>query len=408
MKLILRLVVALGLVALPLFAAQKDDDFAAAQKMAASGKIEDAARLFCSVAKADPAYRNGEAAQDCKIYQDQVNRENARNEERYTDGINFFNQGQFDNAESKFKAIKSGPHLAEAQDYLGNRIPGARKQAVAQGAEAAMNAKFDAGVQAFNNNAFSSAQGSFQAVTAGSHQAEAQSYLQKISQYQQLMQQGDSAVQSKNYPAAASAYQQAAGIKSDGPGDPGGKLSSVRMMASTTGTVTPPVPAPAKPVTPVIQAKKVDIPKLLREAQLAEKKKDFGVAKGDYLAILADDPSNAAAKAGLDALPKDTGATGAEVDVLLVKGIGEFYNGNYSTAEVRFTDYISNKGGKSGLAYFYLATSKITRYFLSGASDKRLYADAQEDFKKAKASKGFAPPDKMVSPKIMKAYQDAG
>ena len=82
-----RPVALLLLLCLPAFASQKDDEFNAAQAAASASKIEEAARLFCSVAKADPAYRNGEAAQNCKIYQDQVNRENARNEERYNDGV---------------------------------------------------------------------------------------------------------------------------------------------------------------------------------------------------------------------------------------------------------------------------------------------------------------------------------
>src|SRR5438105_9635421 len=131
---------AIALLALPALASQKDDDFVAAQAAANANRIEDAARLFCSLAKQDPNFRNGEAAQNCKIYQDQVNRENARNEERFTDGINFFNQGQFDNAANKFRAIHSGSHLAEAQDYLNNKIPAAKQ--AAQGAEAAnaMNA----------------------------------------------------------------------------------------------------------------------------------------------------------------------------------------------------------------------------------------------------------------------------
>src|ERR1051326_6106379 len=85
---------AAALLTLPALASQKDDDFAAAQAAANANRIEDAAKLFCSLSKQDPGFRNGEAAQDCKIYQDQVNRENARNEERFTDGINFFNQDQ--------------------------------------------------------------------------------------------------------------------------------------------------------------------------------------------------------------------------------------------------------------------------------------------------------------------------
>src|SRR5690242_244842 len=89
---------AAALLTLPGLASQKDDHFAAAQAAANASHIEDAARLYCGVAKQDPGFRNGEAAQNCKIYQDQVNRENARAEERFNDGISFFNRGQFDDA----------------------------------------------------------------------------------------------------------------------------------------------------------------------------------------------------------------------------------------------------------------------------------------------------------------------
>ena len=225
------------------------------------------------------------------------------------------------------------------------------------------------------------------------------------------MQQGDSAAAGKNYQAAISAYQNAANIKGDGPGDPNGKLSSVRMMASAN------VPQPQQPQQiqppprPVVSAvvaptKKVDIQALLRKAQTAQRKRDYGSARGAYLAVLSEDSSNEQAHAGLDALPKDTVATGTEADVLLAKGIAEYYGGDFAKAEVHIGDYISNQGGKSALAYFYLATSKLTRYFLGGDSEKKLLAEAKEDFKKAKSSSNFKPPEKMVSPKILKIFEE--
>lgn len=410
---------------LPVFAAQKDDDFKAAQAAVNAGKIEDAARLFCSVSKADPAYHNGEAAQNCKIYQDQINRENARNEERYTDGVNAFNQGNFDFAEQKFKAIHTGPHLADAQSYVSSKIPAARQSAQAGAAEAAMNGKFDQAVQAYSNNAFSSAQNLFSQVTSGSHAGEAQGYLKKIQQYQQFIQEGDSAAGSKNYKAAMDAYTQAAAIKNDGPGDPSGKSSTMRTLlaaGSGGGGGTAPPPVNTQPVQPVHAAvnnaivepaqPKLDIQKLLREADAAKKRGDIGVARGKYAAALAADGSNARAHAGLDSLLADNTANtqkaGSEADVLLAKGIGEFYKGQYEDAEVHIKDYISINGAKSALAYFYIASSKLTRYYLHGEQpgDHKLMTDAQDDFRSAKRTSGFAPPEKMVSPKILKIFQE--
>ena len=406
-------------LSLPAFAGQKDDDFNAAQAAAGASKIEEAARLFCSVAKADPGYRNGEAAQNCKIYQDQVNRENARNEERYTDGVNAFNGGNLDFAEQKFKAIHSGPHLAEAQSYLSSKIPGARQSAQAGAAEAAMSSKFEQGVQAYNNNAFSSAQNLFGQVTSGSHQGEAQGYLKKIQQYQQYIQEGDSAAGSKNFKAAMDAYTQAASIKSDGPGDPSGKSSTMRtMLAATATTAQPAHVEPPPPVRAVANAvveptrPKLDVQKLLKDAATAQRRGDYGSARGKYAAVLAEDSGNARAQAGLNALPTDSKAAsqtaGSEADVLLAKGIVEFYKGQYDAAEVHIKDYISVNGAKSALAYFYIASSKLTRYYLHGEqpAEKKLLTEAQEEFRNAKKASGFNPPEKMVSPKILKVFQE--
>ena len=404
-----------ALLTFPALASQKDDDFAAAQAAANANRIEDAAKLFCSLSKQDPGFRNGEAAQNCKIYQDQVNRENARNEERFTDGINFFNQGQFDNAANKFRAIHSGSHLAEAQDYLNSKIPAAKQ--AAQGAEAAnaMNAKFDQGVQAFNNNAFANAKGLFGQVSGGAHQGEAQSYLQKIQQYEQLMQQGDSARGAKNYKAALDAYQQAANIKGDGPGDPNGKLSVVRDMMAAAGTVAPPPVQPSKPAVvanAVIESNKpkLDLKKLLRDAQVAQRRGDLGTARGKYLAVLSQDPNNAEAQSGLNAIPQDSNQkAGAEADSMLAKAIGEFYSGQYDDSESHIGAYLFVKGSKTGLAYFYRGVSKLTRYYLHGEqpSERALLNGAKDDFAKAKNSSGFKPPQDMVSPKIMKVFDAA-
>jgi hypothetical protein len=406
---------AAALFTLPALASQKDDDFAAAQAAANANRIEDAAKLFCSLSKQDPGFRNGEAAQNCKIYQDQVNRENARNEERFTDGVNFFNQGQFDNAANKFRAIHSGPHLAEAQDYLNSKIPVAKQ--AAQGAEAAnaMNAKFDQGVQAFNNNAFSSAKGLFAQVTGGAHQGEAQSYLQKIQQYEQLMQQGDSARGSKNYKGALDAYQQAANIKGDGPGGPNDKISVIRDLMAAAGTVAPPPTQQTKPAVvanAVVESNKpkLDVKKLLREAQVAQRRGDLGTARGKYLAVLSQDSNNSEAQSGLNALPQNNNQqAGAEADTMLAKGIGEFYSGKYDDAESHIGAYLFVNGSKKGLAYFYRGFSKLTRYYLHGEQpgERALLNGAKDDFSSAKKSSGFKPPDNMVSPKIMKVFDAA-
>jgi len=94
----------------------------------------------------------------------------------------------------------------------------------------------------------------------------------------------------------------------------------------------------------------------------------------------------------------------------LSRYIGAFYSGQYATAEQLLNTYIFNtqKGkGKLGLANFYLGVSMLTRYYLAGANDPSLRNEALSKFKAAKAVDGFVPPEKFVSPKIMKAFQEA-
>ena len=409
---------ALGLC-LPAWASKKDDDYKAAQAAAAAGQNEDAMKLYCSVAKEDPGYKD--AKQNCDNIKTELLKEEGRNEGRYSDGVKAFDAGDYDGAEQKFRNIRSGQYLADAQNYLNVKIPQARKDAAARAAaaqnsnDAAMNAKFDQAVQAYNSNNFSAAQAQFGQIS-GKRQGDAQAYIAKIQQYNQAMQDGDNHANGKDYKSAIDGYTQAANIKADGPGSPQSKISQMRTLLAAESTPTnnnPPVNnnPPANHVVAAIvepSRPKLDVDKLMREAEAAKKKGDIGTAKGKYIAILAENPGNAAAKAGLDSLPKDSNAVAsADADRLLANGIGEFYNGAYEDAEVHIKDYIELNGAKAALAYFYRAASKLTRYYLGGEKpdEKRFYSDAEADFRMAKKTPGFNPPEKMVSPKIMQVFK---
>jgi hypothetical protein len=406
------------LLCLPAWASKKDDDYKAAQAAAAAGQNEDAMKLYCAVAKEDPNYKD--AKQNCDNIKTELLKEEGRNEGRYSDGVKAFDAGDYDLAEQKFRNVRSGQYLAEAQNYLNVKIPQARKDAAARAAaqqssnEAAMNGRFDQAVQAYNGNNFSSAQGQFSQVT-GKHQADAQAYLNKIQQYNQAMQDGDNHAGNKDYKSAIDGYNQAIGIKSDGPGNPQGKISQMRSLLASSNNPPPvnnnPTPTPTPHVVAAIvepARPKLDVDKLLSEADTARNKGDIGTAKGKYMAILAENPGNARAKAGLDSLPKDSNVVAsADADRMLANGIGEFYKGAYEDAEVHIKDYIELNGAKAALAYFYRAASKLTRYYLRGEKqdDRKLFTDAESDFRMSKKTPGFNPPDKMVSPKIMDVFR---
>jgi hypothetical protein len=411
---------ALGLVlvlAAPLFAAKKDDLYKQAQAAADAGRVGDAARLYCDTAAEDPAYRD--AKQLCTIFTQEAAREARRNEERFNDGVTAFNAGDYDGAEQKFRNVKGGSHLAEAQAYLNAKIPQARAAAKAAGEEAATNKKFDEAVQAYNSNNFSSARTLFQQV-GGKRQGEAQGYVQRMQQYEQAMNEGDRLAGSNDPRKAIISYTDAANIKGDGPGDPRGRISRMQQILASQGQQAAPAPAKpaiAAPVTAAIKdtTKKFDTAKLMREAEAAKSKGDVVAAKSKYIAIIAQDPGNAEARSALESLKAAGGGNssgqkaGSEADVMLAKGIGEFYQRLYERSEVHISDYIDINGSKTALALFYRGASKLTRYYLSGEGDgqKSLLAEARKDLSAAKKTAGFkAPGEQYVSPKILKVYNE--
>lgn len=420
----LALALALALLApLPAFAGKKDDDYAKADQAMRAGRVDEAARLFCQVAQQDPGYKDAKV--NCKIMTDQLNREIRRNEERFSNGVAAFNAKKYDDAEQEFKNIHFGPHVAEAQQYLA-RVPAARQALQAQAGEAAIEQKFQQAVAAYNRNDFNAAKGLFGQVT-GSHASEAQSYLNRMKQYEQAMAEGDTLASAKNYGRAASSYNEAAGVKSDGPGDPRSKASRMQqLLASSTGpapaTPSPSVavtrtPAPARPLVEAVKQTpkpQVDVNKLLLEAEAAKNKGDIRTAQSKYLAVLAVDEHNATATNALAALQAQaqqqatptTQKASSEADVMLAKAIREYYQGEYDQAEVHIQDYLDVNGSKTALGYFYKGASKLTRYYLGGAKDAKLMRDAQDLFRNAKKVPGFTPPGQnYVSPKILKVFE---
>ena len=424
----LALVLALALLApAAAFAGKKEDDYSKAVQAMNAGRVDEAAQLFCAVAQQDPGYKDAKV--NCKIMSDQAQREARRNEERFNDGVNAFKAGRYDDAEQEFKNIRSGPHVAEAQQYLA-RIPAARQAQQAQAGDAAMEQKFQQAVTAYNRNDFNTAQGLFGQIT-GAHAGEAQSYLNRMKQYQQAMAEGDTLANARNYRQAASSYNEAAGIKADGPGDPRSKAANMQqLMASSTPSpsVAPPSPSPtvavthtpAPPPRTVVAAVKetpkpqVDVEKLLREAQAAKDKGDIRTAQSKYIAVLAVDEHNATATQAMAALQAQaeqqatpaTQKASSEADVMLAKAIREFYQGQYEQSEVHVQDYLDVNGSKTALGFFYKGASKLTRYYLGGSSDTRLMKEAQDLFRNAKKTPGFNPPGQnYVSPKILKVYE---
>lgn len=425
------------LLPLSAFAARKDDLYKQAQAAVSSGKVEDAARLFCEVAKEDAAYKD--AKQNCTIYTQEADRERKRNEDRFQEGVRAFQDKRWDDAEQKFKNVRSGPRVEEARQYVNSRIPAAKAAAAGEENEKVMAQRFEQGVQAYQRNDFGGAKSALNGVS-GSKEGEARNYLNKIREYEQAMAEGDKLASAQNHRGALGSYNEAATIKGDGPGDPRGKAAQMEraLAAASTGSpstttttatnVPPPNTTTSKPPTttttttarPVEAAIKepsrpqVDVAKVMREAEAAKERGDIASARGKYLSVLSVEPNNRQVQAALASLPKDTSTAApkatSEADVLLATAIGEFYKGSYEDAEFHIRLYLENNGGKAGLGQFYLGVSRLTRYFLRGAKpdDKKLMDDGIAALKVAKKTSGFrAPGEQYLSPKILKLYQDA-
>lgn len=392
------------------YADKKQELYDLATKAGTAGNVVEAARLFCEVSKLDEKFKDSK--QLCTLMTQEAEREGRRSDDRYAEGQKAFQEGRFDDAEQKFKNVRAGSHVDEARQYLA-RIPAARNEKQAGEAE---NAKFEQGNEAYRRNDFAAAKIALGQVS-GKRASDAQSILDNIKRYEDAIAAGDSAVAAKDWPKAIASYNQAIGIKHDGPGDLAAKVARATQAASTPAAPPPTVAVQKpeeKPPSAVKETRAIDVNKLLREATSAQARGDYGSASGKYLAVLAADPANAVARRGLEFVSaKNVGgrqSAGSDADIMLARAVREFYSGFYEDAEVHIKDYVNAKGSRTGLSNFYLGACELTRYYLAGErdSDKKLLADAKVYFRIARGTAGFVPPDQsVVSPKILKAYEQS-
>jgi hypothetical protein len=399
----------LGLVlAAPMaFADQKDDTYKRGMDAVNKGDSIAARDAFCSLPK-----DYSDAAAQCTTYTDAANRTLTRYKINFSDGNDLIAAGKLDEAAIKFRTIKAGDYVEQAKAKL-IEIDRLKKQqadanAAAQQnaqAEQASKAKLDQGNNAFNSGDFNTAKSVLQQVT-GSHQSEAQSVLGKIKAYENAITQGNAFSVAKDYNSAKNAYAEALRINPSGPGNPADLMAKAAVAANAPSS-TPTNTAVNKPP---VSKPQIDVATYLADAQKAIAKKDYKKARRYLADIFTQDRNNQDAKDILaDVNSKDTGvAQASDEDGLLLDIVKTYYAGSYQDAEDRLKVYIyNNQGKKKGLANFYLGASMLTRYYLAGGTDQNLKREAQNKFKAAKDIDGFKAPDKFVSPKIMKAFEEA-
>ena len=103
----------------------KEDLYNLATAAALAGRVEESVRLYCQVAHMDPNYKDSKRL--CTVMTLEKQKEEKKNEQRFTLGVQDFNASRYDEAEQKFKNIRFGPRFEEAQQYLKVRIPEARE-----------------------------------------------------------------------------------------------------------------------------------------------------------------------------------------------------------------------------------------------------------------------------------------
>jgi tetratricopeptide (TPR) repeat protein len=261
-------------------------------------------------------------------YRTQISRylrdiEGRQNEERqFQEAVKLFDAGKYSEAQTRFSSVAQGggARAAEARNYL-TRVGDALRQ---QRAVEETNKLFNDGVRLFNTGKHAEAQANFEKVVGagGPKAAQARAYLQKLEQMARAQQAP---------PPKPAAGPSVAATTTPQPGSQGGSTSAAGPGSSTSAN-----------------------------------------------------------------------------EQLLRLGLEAYFDGKFDEAERALTDYLDNHGSKPALALFFRGASQGTRYYLSGEKDTRRKDLAEADFRalKERAAR-FQPPDKYVSPKILALYSEA-
>jgi hypothetical protein len=119
---------------LPAAGQDKKDLYNLATAAARAGKVEESVEFYCQAAHIDPAYKNAKLM--CTVMTLEKQKEEKKNEERFTVGVQDFNAAKYDEAQQKFRNIRFGPRYEEAQLYLTVKIPQSRQAAANKAKEA--------------------------------------------------------------------------------------------------------------------------------------------------------------------------------------------------------------------------------------------------------------------------------
>ncbi len=397
------------LSAVPGLAQSSDDLYSRGQAAVSKGDAIAARDAFCAIK--DAGFKDAKA--QCTLYTGEATRAMNRFNQNFLEGVQLKDEGKLEQAAMKFRNVKAGERVADAQKQLQIVLDMIDKKKAADAqtsqnaaADSSAKTRLDAGVDAFNRGDFTGAKNQLDGVS-GRYQGEAQNYLNRINNYNAKMSEGRGYEAAKNFGAAKASYTDAARIKPDGPGDPLGAVTRVSAL-EVAGSAPAPAAAPPKPI--VREIPKIDVGQYLAEGRKAAAKGDFKKARRFFNDVIAQDFKNVQAREGLDALPKEEVAKGGsvgEAEPILASAILKYYRGNLSDSEDQLKYYcVQQVGKKEGMCKFYLGVILATRYYLGGGVDNGLLNNAKGRFAEASAVSGFVVPEKLVSPKVLKLYQE--
>lgn len=331
-----------------------------------SAKMEDACEQFQVVEQEKPGYK--ETKKYLGIACNQVKRIMKMEEDLFNQGVQFFNQGNYDDAKQKFEQaskipLKNPKYRSQISRYLRDM-------------EARQNEErlFQEGVRLFNDGKYDQAQSRMNQVAQGGgpKAGEARNYLARIQaalskqraaeEETKVFNEGVQLFNAKNYANAYMTFDKVANMGGPRAGTARDYLKRIEEASKPpAGTVEarnrpPERPKPAPEITPP---------------------------------------------------PKQAPATTAG-DQALRAGLQAYFEGKLDDAERDLSDYISGHGSKQGLAYFFRGASYSTRYYLSGEKDRHQRDLAVADFRALRDHAAqFQPPQKFVSPKIVDLYREA-
>jgi hypothetical protein len=385
---------------------QADEYYKQYQAAYAKNDLQSAVDLLCKAAKLDPQ-SYGKKCDDAQQY---YNSRVEKFEGLFITGKSKFDNKDYVGAISDLTKIYFGPRRDDAQKLIGQANDAINHPQPADNSAQSLKAA----QMAYDNGDFATAATSVDLVKAPDLQVQAQAIRNNIKNYTDDMQQAEAFTASRNYPAAQQKYSAALSIKSNGPGNPSGKLQELANLVNSAKQQNASTVAGNKQGAPPDNSARIKAG--LADAHDNAAKENWQGALVAYNLVLALDPKQPDALAGKaqaqDAMKAALAKDPKALEDTLVGGIRSYYESHFIEARDAISLYLTAGGTRSkGAAYFYLGATMLSQAFVSDPKNKddhdRLEQNALQQFQQAKQER-FKPAEKYVSPKILAVWNQSG